>query len=102
MSNLIRWEPMSEMVTLREAMDRLFDDSFTRPLGQRSDWQSPAIDLYQTDDDVVVKASLPGFKSDDVQISVTGEMITIKGEAERKDRSQGESLPYSGTALGLV
>ena len=33
MSNLIRWEPMHEMLTLREAMDRLFDDASTRPLG---------------------------------------------------------------------
>ena len=47
MSNLIRWEPMREMMTLREAMDRLFDDAFTRPVNTNN-WGAPAIDLYQT------------------------------------------------------
>jgi HSP20 family protein len=81
MSNLIRWEPMREMMTLREAMDRLFDDAFTRPLANNGrNWGAPAIDLYQTDDNVVVKAALPGLKADDVQISITGDVLTLKGE----------------------
>ncbi len=79
MSNLIRWEPMREMMTLREAMDRLFDDAFTRPISVNS-LGAPAIDLYQTDDDVVVKAALPGLKTEDVQISITGDVLTLKGE----------------------
>jgi HSP20 family protein len=80
MSNLIRWEPMREMMTLREAMDRLFDDAFTRPIHNGNNWGAPAIDLYQTNDDVVVKATLPGLKTEDVQISITGDMLTLKGE----------------------
>ena len=51
MSNLIQWEPMRDMVTLREAMDRLFDDAFTRPITGGTRWAAPAIDMYQTDDD---------------------------------------------------
>ena len=78
MSNLIRWEPMREMMTLREAMDRLFDDAFTRPIGNGGNtWGVPAIDLYQTEKNVIVKAALPGLKADDVQISVTGEILTL-------------------------
>ena len=91
MSNLIRWEPARDMVTLREAMDRLFDDAFTRPLGPGSGLQAPAIDLYQTEDEVVVRASLPGMKADDVQISLTGDMLTLRGEfkekAEKKEKA---------------
>jgi HSP20 family protein len=80
------------MMTLREAMDRLFDDAFTRPISLRdSGWSSPAIDMYQTDDEVVVKAALPGFKADEVQINVTGDVLTIRGEMkqeeEKKDRA---------------
>ena len=54
MSNLIRWEPAREMMTLREAMDRLFDDAFTTPLSLRDGWSmaTPAIDMYQTDNEV--------------------------------------------------
>ena len=80
MTNLTRWEPGREMMTLREAMDRLFDDAFTRPFSLMreggSNWSSPAIDMYQTGDDVVVKAALPGIKPDEVQINVTGDTLT--------------------------
>ena len=79
MSNLIRWEPARDFMTLREAMDHLFDDAFTRPLSLRDGWSAPAIDMYQTDDEIVVKASLPGVKPADVQINITGEILHIKG-----------------------
>jgi HSP20 family protein len=83
------------MMTLREAMDRLFDDAFTRPFSLMreggSAWSTPAIDMYQTDNEVVVKASLPGIKADEVQINVTGDVLTLKGEMkhdeEKKDKS---------------
>ena len=85
MSNLIRWEPAREMMTLREAMDRLFDDAFTRPLSLRDAWSVPAIDMYQTDDEIVVKAALPGIKTDEVQINITGEVLTLKGEMKHEE-----------------
>ncbi len=84
MSNLIRWEPMREMMTLREAMDRLFDDAFTRPISINN-WGMPALDMYQTDDHVVVKAALPGLKADDVQISITGDVLTLKGQYKQEE-----------------
>jgi HSP20 family protein len=92
MSNLIRWEPAREMMSLRDAMDRLFDDAFTRPLSLRGDgWSVPAIDMYQTDDEIVVKAALPGIKADEVQINITGDVLTMKGEVkheeERKEKA---------------
>ena len=93
MSNLTRWEPVREMMTLREAMDRLFDDAFTRPLSVRDGWSMsvPAIDMFQTDNEVVVKASIPGIKAEEVQINITGDVLTLKGEVnqedERKDRA---------------
>ena len=88
MSNLIRWEPAREMMTLREAMDRLFDDAFTRPLSLRDGWSAPAIDMYQTDDEIIVKAALPGFKPDEVQINITGEVLTLKGEVKQQEEKQ--------------
>src|SRR5512147_1661449 len=92
MSNLTRWEPASEFMTLRDAMDRLFDDAFTRPFSLirngGSTWSSLPIDMYQTDDDVVVKAVVPGIKPDEVQISVTGDVLTIKGEVKQEDEKK--------------
>lgn len=88
MSNLIRWEPAREMMTLREAMDRLFDDAFTRPLSLRDGWSVPAIDMYQTDDEIVVKAALPGVKADEVQINITGEVLTLKDEMKHEEEKE--------------
>lgn len=91
MSNLTRWEPMREMMTLREAMDRLFDDAFTRPISGREGWSAPAIDMYQTDDEIVVKAMLPGMKAEDVQINVTGDMLTLRGEMKHEEETEERS-----------
>ena len=92
MSNLTRWEPGREMMTLREAMDRLFDDAFTRPFSLTreggSNWSSLAIDMYQTDNDVVVKAAMPGIKADEVQINITGDILTIKGETKHEEEKK--------------
>ncbi|MBK6794574.1 MAG: Hsp20/alpha crystallin family protein [Anaerolineales bacterium] len=89
MSNLIRWEPAREMMTLREAMDRLFDDAFTRPLSLGgNNWSIPAVDMYQTDNEVVVKVALPGIKADEVQLNVTGEVLTIKGETKQENETK--------------
>ena len=92
MSNLTRWEPVREMMTLREAMDRLFDDAFTSPINLRDGgWSAPAVDMYQTDDEVVVKAALPGFKTDEVQINVTGDVLTIRGEMKHEDEKKDKA-----------
>ncbi len=79
---LARWDPFKEMISLREAMDRLFEDSFVRPWRL---WPSQAegeipVDMYQTSGEVVVKAALPGVKPEDVDISITGDTLTIKAE----------------------
>ncbi len=89
MSNLIRFEPMREVMSLRDAMDQLFNDSFTRPLSMSGGSTMPAVDLYQDPDNVFVRAILPGIKPADVQITVAEDILTIKGEfngtAEQKD-----------------
>ncbi len=88
MSNLIRWQPFDELVSLRDAMDRVFEDSFIRP---RWGWISPtgaaslALDMYETKDEVVVKAALPGIKPEEVEVSITGNALTIKGESKEEN-----------------
>jgi HSP20 family protein len=102
MSNLIRWEPAREMMTLRDAMDRLFDDAFTRPLRMYDrDLSMPAVDMYQTDNEVVVKVAIPGVKADDVQINVTGEMLTIKGETREKEESRDKAYHIREQRWGM-
>jgi len=83
--SITRWEPFKDMMALRDAMDRLFEDSFVRP-GPR--WMVPAgesrcglpIDAYITDEELVITASVPGVKPEDVEITLEGDTLTIKGE----------------------
>ena len=93
MSNLTRWEPAREMMTLREAMDRLFDDAFTNSLSMRDgrSASTPAVDMYQTDDELVVRASLPGIKADEVQINITGDVLTLKGEVKHEEEKNDKT-----------
>ena len=88
MSNLSRWEPLYGMMTLREAMDQLFDDAFTRPFDRGGVSEIPAIDMYQTDDEMVIKATIPGYESEDVEISVKGDMLLIRGETKQEDEQK--------------
>ena len=92
MADLIRWEPMG-VTSLRHAMDRLFEDSFVRSGGLLPGMRAegPAVDMYQTEKEVVVKASLPGMKAEDVDISVTGDMLTLKGEHREEQEINEEN-----------
>ena len=94
MRSLRRWEPFSQLMSLREAMDRLFEESFVRP-GRR--WLAPlemprlALDMYETEDDVVVKATIPGVKPEDIDITITGDTLSIRGEAEEETEVKREN-----------
>jgi HSP20 family protein len=78
------WEPLRDMMTLRQAMDRLFDESVVRTPGSGSGRGERvyqlSVDAYTTADDVVVKASLPGVDPKDVDITLDGENLTIQAE----------------------
>ncbi len=92
--NLIRWQPFSDVVTLRQAMDRLFDDSFVRPArfaGLFGEGAEKPIDMYQTDEEVVVKASVPGVKPEQVDVTITGDTLTIKGETKTEEEVKKEN-----------
>ena len=94
MANITRWEPSTGLTSLRQAMDRLFEDSFIRPsrLWTGLVGEEPAMDIYQTDKDVVVKASLPGINPEEVDISITGDILTIKGE--HKEEQEVKEADY--------
>jgi HSP20 family protein len=82
---ITRWNPWREMMTLREAMDRLFEESFVRPprrLGegvQERPFRLP-LDMYTTPEEIVIVASLPGLTPDEADIVIEGDTLTIRGE----------------------
>jgi HSP20 family protein len=100
MSSLIRWEPFRETVSLRDWMDRALQASWAGPFAGVNEVSIPAVDLYQTDDDVVVKATLPGVKSEDLSISVTGDVLTIRGEVKEESSSNGANYHVRERSFG--
>lgn len=83
-TSISRYNPAREFVTLREAMNRLFEDSFVNGLDRNggSDeraWRLP-VEAYVTEGDIVVRAAVPGLKPSDVDITIEGDALTIKGE----------------------
>lgn len=88
-----RPSPFSELVTLRQAMDRLFDDTVFRPLTAYSagDFARLPLDVRTTPDALFVEAALPGFAPEDVDITVENGTLTIRAEdrTERTDEEKG-------------
>ena len=98
-----RWHPFTELMSLRQAMDRLFEDSFVRPsrvLAAFGETAMPALDVYQTPNEVVVKAALPGVKSEDISIDITGSTLTIKGEHKAEEEVKKEDYLYQERRYG--
>ncbi len=91
MAELVKWEPFREMMSLRDAMGRLFEESFLRP-GWFGGWESAAsalpVDVYETGDHVVVKATVPGVKPEDIEVTITGDVLTIKGEFKTEEKTE--------------
>lgn len=101
---LKHWEPFSELVSLRQAMDRLLEDSFVRPprliSGILGEGPVPPIDMYQEVDKVVVRVSLPGVKAEDMDITISGDTLTIKGESKSESEVKKESYLYQEHRYG--
>jgi HSP20 family protein len=82
---VVRFRPFREMMSLRDAMDRLFEDSFIQPRMplRRGTAEEPLrlpVDVYTTPEEIVVTASLPGLLPEEVGITVEADTLTIRGE----------------------
>jgi HSP20 family protein len=86
MASVIRWAPIRELDGMCNAMDRLYEEGFPGPL-TRARWDvpsAPGMDLYQTDEAVVIKMGLPGVEPGDIQVSVTYGVLTVRGEVKEE------------------
>lgn len=104
-----RPSPFSELVTLRQAMDRLFDDTVFRPFTAyvgNGDFTRLPVDVRTTPDALLVEASLPGFAPDDVEITVENGTLTIRAEDKRDEsREDGDWVVreiYRGSVMRTV
>ena len=99
MTELEPWKPFREAISLRDAMDRLFEDSFITPA--RATGGMPKIDVKDRKDSIVVKAELPGVREEDINVEILDNSMTISGEkkseTEEKDEDQGYYYKESHT-----
>jgi len=80
--SVTRWEPFRNLSTLQEQVNRLFEDNFTRGRSGQAELASwaPAVDIYETENELVVKADLPEVQDKEIDIRVENNMLTIRGE----------------------
>jgi HSP20 family protein len=81
---IVRWkDPFAEMTKVHETMNRLFEETFSPVLareGRGSGSWEPAVDIYETDDEIILKAEVPGIGKDQVSIEVKEGVLTLSGE----------------------
>jgi HSP20 family protein len=94
MASIVRWEPFRDMMAVRDAMDRMFEERLVRaPVPPWGPWAVGAmpVDMYETDETVVVKAPIPGVKAGEIEVSITGDTLTIKAEIKEEDEVSREN-----------
>ena len=101
--DLVPWRPFGELGSLRTDMDRLWNQF----IGERPHYKAfveewaPSVDISETKDSFVVKAELPGLEAKDGNVSISGDILTIKGEKKAEEEEKGEHYHcvegYSGS-----
>jgi HSP20 family protein len=84
-NRITRWDPIRDMITMRQAVDRMLDESFARGAETRGTgaWLLP-MDAYITDDAIIIRADVPGITAEDLDITLEGDALTIRGEIQRE------------------
>jgi len=92
---LVRWDPFRDIITLRERMDKMFEDSLARfrmpEEATMPTFWSPSVDIYETDENIVLKAELPGVDKKEVSVEVKDNTLILKGERKREKEVKEEN-----------
>ena len=92
---LVKWDPFRDIITLRERMDRMFEDSLSRfrmpEEATMPTFWSPSVDIYETDENIVLKAELPGVDKKEVSVEVKDSTLILKGERKREKEVKEEN-----------
>lgn len=100
--NIVRYDPFRELKTLQDEMTRLFTGAapaFSREEIMNGAW-SPRVDIYEDKDKMILEAELPGMTSDDFDISVENNVITLKGERKFEKKTEGDNYHRVERAYG--
>jgi HSP20 family protein len=92
--SIIRWDPFQQMNRLQDRVNRLFNESVYRP-SEENDFYgiwSPPVDIYETDNELVLKAELPGIKPENVDIRIENNTLSLKGERKFEEESKKDNF----------
>jgi HSP20 family protein len=92
--NIVRWDPFRDQITLRESMNRLFEETFG-PIMEKSEkkggsW-NPSVDIYETHDEMILAAEIPGLDEKDIAIQIEDNTLSIKGERQFAKETKEEN-----------
>lgn len=102
---VVKWDPFRDLVSIQDRMNRLFEQTLSRSRGEGDEavtattW-TPAVDIYETADTIVMKAELPGVGREDIHIHIDGSTLTLKGERRFARDVQEESYLRIERAYG--
>lgn len=85
---ITRWDPFRDLMTIQQRMNRLFQETLSRQRGQEeidSGQWGPSVDIYETDDRIVVRADLPGVAQSDIEVRIDDNMLVLRGERRPPD-----------------
>ncbi len=96
---ILKWDPFKDLQAIQEKIDRIFEESL-RGRDLATGLWTPAVDIYETDDAIVLEAELPGMNEKDIDVRVEDNVLTIKGERkieqERKEENYYRMERYYG------
>ncbi len=93
--NIVRWTPLRDMAILQNRFNRFFDEDFYTPNRENDElamtsW-NPVVDIYDTDNNIVIKAELPGMDKKDIAIDLKDRVLTLKGERSFENETKEEN-----------
>ncbi len=101
--NIVRWNPMREMTTMHDRFNRMFSDMFPSTWFDEemrlNNWH-PAVDIYDQDDKVVIKAELPGVDKKDINVDLKDRVLTLRGERSHESEVKEEKFYRKERAYG--
>lgn len=100
---VLRWSPFRDMLGFRDEIDLAFDNFFPRT-GERSTLETawaPTVDIYETKDEVIIDAEIPGMKQSDISVSISDNILTIKGEKKQEKEVKEENFHRVERVYGM-
>lgn len=106
--SLVKWLPGKDLEVMRKDMESLFNDFFEQGSRRGHWWMKPSesdiivpsVEMYDRKSDIVIKAELPGVKKEDINLTITKDSITIKGEVKREEEVKEDDYYRSERVYG--